>query len=92
VLFNEDDLQHETLTIDELFQVGADGTWSGEVTVPAAAEPGDYTIVAACSAGASATEEPFLIYQPQGFTVTGAGVTAPAQPAAPISATPTLTG
>ena len=92
VLFNEQGIQQGELTIDKVFQVGADGTWSGKVTVPADAEPGDYIIDAACFAGASQTEEPFLIYQPQGFTVTAAGVTAPAKPAAPVSAAPTFTG
>lgn len=92
MLFNERDIRQGTATIDEVFQVSATGTWSGKVTVPGDAELGDYTIDAACFAGASPTEEPFLIYEPQGFTVTAAGVTAPAQPAAPISAAPTLTG
>ena len=92
VLFNEQGIQQGELTIDKVFQLGADGTWSGKVTVPADAELGEYTIDAACFAGASPTEEPFLIYQPQGFIVTAAGVTTPAQPAAPVSAAPTFTG
>jgi hypothetical protein len=92
VLFNEQGIQQGELTIDKVFQVSANGTWSGKVTVPSDAELGDYTIDAACFAGASPTEEPFLIYEPQGFTVTAAGVTAPAQPAAPVSAAPTFTG
>jgi hypothetical protein len=92
VLFNEHDLQQGALTIDEVFQVGADGSWSGNVIVPAGTELGDYFIDAACFAGASPTEEPFLIYQPQGFTVVAAPVTPPAPPAVAVPGTPTFTG
>jgi hypothetical protein len=92
VLFNEHDLQQGALTIDQVFQVGADGSWSGNVIVPAGTELGDYFIDAACFAGASPTEEPFLIYQPQGFTVVAAPVTPPAPPAVAVPGTPTFTG
>jgi hypothetical protein len=92
VLFNEHDLQQGALTIDEVFQVGADGSWSGNVVVPAGTELGDYFIDAACFAGASPTEEPFLIYQPQGFSVVAAPVTPPAPPAVAVPGTPTFTG
>ncbi len=92
VLFNEHSLQQGELTIDEVFPLGADGTWSGEVIVPADAELGEYIIDAACFAGASLNEEPFLIYQPQGFTVVAAAVTPPAPPAAAVVREPNLTG
>jgi hypothetical protein len=92
VLFNEHDIQQGALTIDEVFQVGADGTWSGQVTVPADAELGESAIDAACFASAAPTEEPFLIYEPQGFTVTPAAVTAPAPPAVAVPGTPNFTG
>ena len=92
VLFNEHDLQQGALTIDQVFQVGTDGSWSGNVIVPADAELGEYIIDAACFAGTSPTEEPFLIYQPQGFTVVAAAVTPPAPPAVAVPGTPTFTG
>jgi hypothetical protein len=92
VLFNEHSLQQGELTIDEVFPLRADGTWSGEVIVPADAELGEYIIDAACFAAASPTEEPFLIYQPQGFTVVAAAVTPPAPPAAAVVREPNLTG
>jgi len=90
VLFNERDLQQGVLTIDELFQVNADGTWSGKVTVPADAALGQNVIVAACFASPTDVE-PFLIYQPQGFTVTAAAVPPPAPPGA-VSENPTFVG
>jgi hypothetical protein len=92
VLFNEQDIRQGTPTIDEVFEVGADGTWSGQVTVPGDAGLGEYFIDAACFAGASLTEEPFLIYEPQTFTVTPAVVTAPARPAVPVPGTPNFVG
>jgi hypothetical protein len=99
VMLNEHDLDQGTVTIDEVFPVGSDGTWSGSLTVPADAEVGEYFIVAACFASSSPTEEPFLIYQPQGFTVVAAAVspptppvTPPSPPAVAVPGTPTFTG
>jgi hypothetical protein len=86
-LFNQRDIDQNTVTVFKVFAVGADGTWSGKLTVPADAELGKYFIAAACFASVGA--EPFLIYQDQQFTVTAA---AGAPPAAAIPGAPTVTG
>jgi hypothetical protein len=99
VMLNEHDIDQGMATIDEVFPVGGDGTWSGSLTVPADAEVGEYIIVAACFASSSPTEEPFLIYEPQGFTVVAEAVSPPAPPVTPpsppavaVPGTPTFTG
>ena len=88
-LFNQRDIDQNTVTVFKVFAVGADGTWSGKLTVPGDAELGKYFIAAACFAGVSQTEEPFLIYEEQQFTVTAA---AGAPPAAAVPGAPTVTG
>jgi cytoskeletal protein RodZ len=88
-LFNQHDVDHNTVTAFEVFAVGTDGTWSGKLTVPADAEVGQYFLTAACFAGVSQTNEPFLIYEEQRFTVTAAAV---APPAAAVPGAPSFTG
>jgi hypothetical protein len=87
VLFNQRDIDQNTDTAFEVFAVGADGSWSGKLTVPADAELGKYFLAAACFAGAE--EEPFLDYEEQQFTVTAAPG---APPAVAVPGTPTVTG
>jgi hypothetical protein len=87
LLFNQRDIDQNTDTAFEVFAVGADGTWSGKLTVPADAELGKYFLAAACFAGAE--EEPFLDYEEQQFTVTAAPG---APPAVAVPGTPTVTG
>ena len=70
-----------------MFAIGADGSWSGKLTVPADAELGKYFLAAACFAGVE--EEPFLDYEEQQFTVTAAPG---APPAVAVPGTPTVTG
>jgi hypothetical protein len=89
LLFNQRDIDQNTdPTAAEVFAVGADGTWSGKLTVPADAELGKYFLAAACFAGAE-EEEPFLVYEEQQFTVTAASG---APPAVAVPGTPTVTG
>jgi hypothetical protein len=88
LLFNQRDIDQNTdPTAFEVFAIGADGTWSGKLTVPADAELGKYFLAAACFAGAE--EEPFLDYEEQQFTVTAAPG---APPAVAVPGTPTVTG
>ena len=87
LLFNQRDIDQDTDTAFEAFAVGADGTWSGKLTVPADAELGKYFLAAACFAGDQ--EEPFLDYEEQQFTVTAAPG---APPAVAVPGTPTVTG
>jgi hypothetical protein len=87
LLFNQRDIDQNTDTAFEVFAIGADGTWSGKLTVPADAELGKYFLAAACFAGAE--EEPFLDYEEQQFTVTAAPG---APPAVAVPGTPTVTG
>lgn len=88
LLFNQRDIDQNTdPTAFEVFAIGADGTWSGKLTVPADAELGKYFLAAACFAGAE--EEPFLEYEEQQFTVTAAPG---APPAVAVPGTPTVTG
>jgi hypothetical protein len=88
LLFNQRDIdQNSDPTAFEVFAVGADGTWSGKLTVPADAELGKYFLAAACFAGVE--EEPFLEYEEQQFTVTAAPG---APPAVAVPGAPTVTG
>ena len=89
LLFNQRDIdQNSEPTAAEVFAVGADGTWSGRLTVPADAELGTYFLAAACFAGVE-EEEPFLEYEDQQFTVTAAP---DAPPAVAVPGAPTVTG
>jgi hypothetical protein len=62
-----------------------DGSWATTVSVPKTAEAGDYFVaIAGCFAeGIDPTADdavPFLIYEPQDFSVTGAPTAPPADP------------
>ena len=70
------------------FPIGADGTWSGNLTVPANTAAGAYTLGSFCFASIS-EQNPFFVYEAQEFTVTTAAVS---KPAVPVTKAPTFTG
>lgn len=89
---------------DDLVQAEDDGTWSGQLTVPADVDPDlSWFVSALCFAGPEA-EEPLAIYEIVEFDVTGPPTTPPttpppttppppeAPPAVPVVEEPIFTG
>jgi hypothetical protein len=94
----------EGLVADEnLVQAADDGTWSGQLTVPADVDPDlSWFVSALCFAGPEA-EEPLAVYEVVEFDVTGPPTTTPttppttpttpeAPPAVPVVDEPVFTG
>jgi hypothetical protein len=96
VMIARDDLDSpdEPEIVDLVLDTRKDGSWRTKLTVPSSAEPGDVqVIIAACFADEADVTDPdtppFVIYQPQTFTVTGAPE---APPAEPVPGDPSFTG
>jgi hypothetical protein len=92
VMFNEADLDGP-LTVDKVISTDASGAWTTTAKVPATAKDGDLLfVIAACFAEGSPAGldgTPFLIYDPQEFTVTKADK---APIATPVPGDPHFTG
>ena len=95
-MINRDDLDSpdEPEFVDKVLDTAKDGSWTAKLTVPSSAQPGDVEIViAACFADEDDVTDPdsppFVIYEPQTFTVTGAPE---APPADPVPGDPSFTG
>ena len=95
VMINGEDLEDENPDfVDKLVDTKDDGSWATKLTVPSSAKAGDvFVLIAACFADEGDLTDPdtppFIIYEPQLFTVTGA----PKAPVAdPVPGDPTFTG
>jgi hypothetical protein len=88
--------QEDAEPLDAVFvATGKGGSWTAKLTVPKAAKSGDvYWVTGACFSRVPkeqgpSEEEPFTVYQPAEFKVTGAGK---APVATPVTKSPTFTG